>query len=112
MQENVAAALCYIAGLITGIIFLVLAPYNQNPTIRFHAFQSIFCNVAWIVLAIVLGIVTAALPLLLSPLALLFHLVMWLGGLAIWLLLMWKAYNGERFVLPVIGGLAQQQAGK
>src|ERR1035441_9456595 len=49
MADNVASALCYLVGLITGIIFLVLAPYNKNPVIRFHAFQSIFMNVAWIV---------------------------------------------------------------
>ena len=41
MADNVASALCYLVGLITGIIFLVLAPYNKNPVIRFHAFQSI-----------------------------------------------------------------------
>ena len=49
MADNVASALCYVLGLITGIIFLVLAPYNRNPAIRFHAFQSIFLNVACIV---------------------------------------------------------------
>ena len=47
MTDNVASALCYLLGLITGIIFLVLTPYNRNPVVRFHAFQSIFLNVAW-----------------------------------------------------------------
>jgi hypothetical protein len=41
MTDNVASALCYVLGLITGILFLVLSPYNQNKTVRFHAFQSI-----------------------------------------------------------------------
>lgn len=49
MTDNVASALCYVLGLITGIIFLVLAPYNKNRSIRFHAFQSIFLHVACIV---------------------------------------------------------------
>src|SRR4051794_23372489 len=57
MADNVAAALCYVLGLITGIVFLVLAPYNRNPAIRFHAFQSIFLSVAWIAIRIALGIV-------------------------------------------------------
>src|ERR1700731_4643218 len=56
MSENVAAALCYVFGLVTGILFLVLAPYNQNRIVRFHAFQSIFLNVAVIIIAIALGI--------------------------------------------------------
>src|SRR5438270_14094327 len=38
LQENVAAALCYALGFITGILFLVLEPYNKNRNIRFHAF--------------------------------------------------------------------------
>jgi len=46
MTDNAASALCYVLGLITGILFLVLAPYNQNKTIRFHAFQSIFLSIA------------------------------------------------------------------
>ena len=49
MADNVASTLCYVLGLITGILFLVLPPYNKNPVIRFHAFQSIFLHVACIV---------------------------------------------------------------
>src|SRR5581483_12059622 len=50
LETNVASALCYLLGLVTGIIFLVIAPYNQNKTVRFHAFQSIFAHIAVIVL--------------------------------------------------------------
>src|SRR5687768_6822906 len=57
MADNVASALCYAVGLITGIIFLVISPYNQNRTVRFHAFQSIFMHVAMIAFYIVFGIV-------------------------------------------------------
>ena len=39
MSENVAGALTYLFGFITGIVFLVLAPYNQNKFVRFNAFQ-------------------------------------------------------------------------
>ena len=46
LTDNMAAALCYLLGVLTGILFLVLAPYNQNRAIRFHAFQSIFFWVA------------------------------------------------------------------
>src|ERR1035441_3019300 len=63
MADNVASALCYLLGLITGIIFLVLAPYNKNPVIRFHAFQSIFLHVACIVIMIGLNIVLGILHL-------------------------------------------------
>ena len=113
MSENAAGALCYLGGLITGIIFLVVAPYSTNWTVRFHAFQSIFFSVAWIALWIVDMIVSAALaaiPVLGWLLSLLLWAALLLGGLIVWLLLMWKAYNGDRLVLPVIGPLAEKQA--
>ena len=104
MADNVASALCYLLGLITGILFLVLAPYNKNPIVRFHAFQSIFMNVACIVASIVLNMVFLMMHLwALTPLISLAFFVLW-----IYLLVM--AYQGKTIVLPVIGPIAQQQA--
>jgi uncharacterized membrane protein len=110
LNENVASALCYLLGLITGVLFLILAPYNQNKNIRFHAFQSIFLHVAWIVLFIIETVIAAALPWSLSMLASLLYLLVFLGGLVLWLYLMISAYQGKRVKLPVIGDLAEQQA--
>ncbi len=42
MDTNVVAALTYLVGFVTGILFLVLDPYKSNSFVRFHAFQSIF----------------------------------------------------------------------
>ena len=107
MTDNVASALCYVLGLITGILFLVLAPYNQNKTIRFHAFQSIFLNVAWIAFMMVFNIVFAALHmfslLFLSPL-------IGLAFFVLWIYMIVTAYQGKTVVLPVIGPIAQGQA--
>ncbi|HLK69707.1 MAG TPA: hypothetical protein VKU19_40035 [Bryobacteraceae bacterium] len=110
MEDNVAAALCYVLGFVTGIIFLVLSPYNQNRTIRFHAFQSIFYNVAVIAIQIALTIVIMILAflhlgflaILTWPLGLLF--------LAGWVYLIVAAFQGKTVVLPIIGPLAQKQA--
>ena len=107
MSENVAGALCYVLGLITGILFLVLAPYNQNKFVRFHAFQAIFFHVAWIVLWIADTMMAFVLPWYLMSLV---GMLLALGGLALWLILMFKAYNNERFKLPIIGDLAEKQA--
>ncbi len=49
MPEHIAAALCYLLGLITGVLFLVVEPYRSNRLIRFHAFQSVFLSAAWFV---------------------------------------------------------------
>jgi len=113
LEENLACALCYVLGLLTGILFLVLSPYNQNRLIRFHAFQSIFLNIAWIAIYIVLSIVGIALfsiPFLGAMLSIVLHLAAFLGFFILWLMLMYKAYNRERWVLPFIGPLAEKQA--
>jgi uncharacterized membrane protein len=114
MTDNLAGALCYLFGFITGILFLVLAPYNQDRNIRFHAFQSIFLNVAWIVIWIVIAIVTIAfrvIPFLGFFISAVLHFAIGIGGLVIWLYMMFKTYNGEKIVLPVVGPLAEKQAG-
>ncbi|HUJ24230.1 MAG TPA: hypothetical protein VLX58_21990 [Bryobacteraceae bacterium] len=109
LADNVASALCYALGLITGILFLVLEPYNRNKTIRFHAFQSIFYSVASILLWFVfmfLGVMTVGSTFFLWP-------IFWLIRLALfvlWLVLIIKAYQGQKLVLPVIGPMAEQQA--
>jgi uncharacterized membrane protein len=114
MEENMASALCYLLGWLTGVLFLVLEPYNKNPTIRFHAFQSIFLNVAmiavWIAMMI-LSIILHYIPVLGALLIMLFYAVFGFGMFCLWLFLMYKAYNKEKFVIPVIGPLAEKQAG-
>ena len=113
MADNVAAALAYLLGPITGIIFLVLAPYNQNRTIRFHAFQSIFFSVgtviAWIAFLIVSAILTH-IPILGFIIDLLLWAALSIGLLIVWLVLMFKAYNNQRLSLPIIGPIAEKQA--
>ena len=114
MADNVAGALCYLAGFITGILFLVLEPYNRKREIRFHAFQSIFLNVAciglWIVLSLLM-LVLSAIPFIGWVLAFLLPVVLSLGFLALWIMLLVKTFNGQKWVLPFIGPLAEKQAG-
>jgi uncharacterized membrane protein len=114
MTDNLAGALCYLFGFITGILFLVLAPYNQNRDIRFHAFQSIFFNIAWFALWIVVSIVILffhLIPFLGLFVSMVLRFILGLGGFIVWLYMMFKTYNGEKVVLPVIGPLADKQAG-
>jgi len=109
----VAGALCYVLGFITGIIFLVLAPFNQNKTVRFHAFQSIFMSVGCIAIGIGLSIVSImlhAISFWIGSLFTLVHLVFSLGIFVLWLYMMFKTYNNVKVVLPIIGPLAEKQA--
>ena len=115
MASNVAGLLTYILGFITGIIFLVIEPYKNDKFVRFHAFQSIFFNVAlvvfWIaymILASILGFVTLG---ILAMLMGLLGLIITLAILAYWIFLMYKAYNNELYKIPFIGDLAAKQVG-
>ena len=109
LEENMACALCYALMILTGILFLVLAPYNQNRLIRFHAWQAIFTWVGLAAIGIGLSII-GALPFV----GLISVFVLWpvfaIGAFILWLMLMYKAYNRERWVLPVIGPVAEKQA--
>jgi uncharacterized membrane protein len=115
MSVNAAGALAYLAGFITGIIFLVVDPYKRDPFVRFHAFQSIFFNIAWIgfwILWMILGMVLSAVTKgLFFFIQMPIDLIIMLGGLCLWAFLMYSAYQGKRFRLPVIGALAAKQAG-
>lgn len=84
LQPNTAGALAYLCGLITGIIFLVIDPFKTDRFVRFHAFQSIFFNVAWtalwivwMIVGMVLGVVTKGLFFILQVPV---DLVLMLGG--------------------------------
>jgi uncharacterized membrane protein len=111
LADNVASALCYVLGLITGIIFLVLAPYNQNRVIRFHAFQSIFLHVALIVFYIGCAIVAVILTAMHLGLVTLLFPLLGLGVLVLWICMIVFAYQGKLTVLPIIGPIAKKQAG-
>jgi uncharacterized membrane protein len=114
LTPNVAGALAYILGFITGIIFLVLEPYKNDRFVRFHAMQSIFYSVACIVFSIAWGIfwgmafaVSSSLWALLVPVRMLIHLALFLY----WLYLMYQAYNNREYRIPFIGDLAAKQVG-
>jgi uncharacterized membrane protein len=107
LAPNLAGVLCYVLGWITGIVFYLV---EKDPFVRFHALQSILTFGGITVLYLV---VTVLLPAGLWPLWLLFRtlgVLIWLGSLVLWVLLMIKAYRGERYKLPLVGDLAERYA--
>jgi uncharacterized membrane protein len=115
LTPNVAGALAYLVGAITGILFLVIDPFKADRFVRFHAFQSIFFNLAWIafwivwmIVGIMLGAISHGLFFIIQ---LPINLLVTVGGFCIWIYLMYQAYQGKTFQLPIIGALAATQAG-
>jgi uncharacterized membrane protein len=112
IEPNVGAALSYILGLITGIIFLVLE--KDNRFVRFHAAQSIAVSVIIIVLSIGVSLISGVLafiPVLGWIVVLLLTMGLAIGTFVLWVVLMVRAYQGEQWELPVAGDLARRLGG-
>jgi uncharacterized membrane protein len=114
MAENVAGLLCYLLGWITGIIFLLI---DKRPFVRFHAAQSIVVFGGLHVISIVLGIMFGASFMMMGRfggfgLGMALYSLINLVGFILWILLMVKAYQGEKFEVPVAAGFAKSIAGK
>jgi uncharacterized membrane protein len=98
LDQNIAGLLTYVLGFITGIIFLILE--KDNKFVRFHAMQS---TITFLVL-LVIGMIPFFGPVLsfiVSPIAFI-----------LWIVLMYKAYQGEMFKLPVVGDYAAKWVNK
>jgi uncharacterized membrane protein len=115
ITPNVAGALAYLVGAITGILFLVVDPFKNDRFVRFHAFQSIFFNLAWIAFWIVWTIIGLTLSAvshgLFFIIQLPINLLVTVGGFCLWIYLMYSAYQGKTFQIPIIGPIAAKQAG-
>ena len=126
MDPKIAAAISYI--WIVGVIFFILE--KENKFIRFHALQSILFGVANSIVMILLGILAFVLTIvfgiggamvggpmesLVSLLVGLIWLLFWLIGLLMFAGLIFaaiKAYQGQKFKLPIIGNIAENMVNK
>lgn len=117
LAENVAGALCYLFGWVTGLIFFLI---DKRPFVRFHAIQSIVLFGGLHILTFILGMVFGIGMLGFGGFS-------GLGGLGLswalfslldllifilWILMMVKAFQGNRFRVPVAADLAEQIFGK
>ena len=96
LPKNTAAALSYVLGPVTGVIFYLL---EKDPFVRFHAMQSIVVFVVLFVLQWVFGLTIVLLPMV--PLISIL-------GFVLWLLLIYKAWQGEEWEVPVLGKYARK----
>jgi len=101
LEANLAAALSYLVGFVTGAVFLVME--KENRFVRFHAMQSTLVFAAIVLIDILLQI----LPIL-GALLVVFLVIP--ASAVLWLVLMFKAYQGEEFRLPLIGDIAAQKS--
>ncbi|WGI18052.1 DUF4870 domain-containing protein [Methanonatronarchaeum sp. AMET-Sl] len=115
LSPNIAGALCYLFGFLTGIIFYFIE--KDNDFVRYHAVQSMVVFGGLFVVYVVLGVVGTALTIgflgsIIGLIVWLFMLVLGLLTFVLWLYLMYKAFNGEKTRLPVVSDLTDKYSGK
>lgn len=113
MDPKLAGLLAYLVPPITGIIFFLIEKTNQ--VVRWHAAQSIVFGIAWIVLWIALTVLsmvlTAILPIIGTILGFLIWIVVFLGGIVLWVVCLIKGYSGQMWRMPVIAPYADRLMG-
>jgi len=105
LDSNIGGLLSYVLGWITGLIFFLIE--EKDEFVRFHAMQSLIVFGAITVLSIVLGLLFMV-PYIGPVLGSFF----WIATVVLWIILMVKAYKGERYKLPVAGNLAEKYSAK
>jgi len=98
LDENVAGFFCYLLGFITGIVFLLVE--KKSNFVKFHAMQSTITFLGLFVILMILGMI---------PIIGLLAYPIWILSLILWLFLMIKALKGERYMLPIVGKMAEEK---
>ena len=102
LTPRTAATLAYLSWWITGLLFWLVE--REDRYVRFHAAQSVvaFGAIA-LLICVFLGLAAASLSFLPAAFNVFLALagVTWVGGMALWLMAMWKAASGEAFRLPL-----------
>src|SRR5688500_7801965 len=107
LEPNLASALSYLCGWVTGLVFYLLE--KENNFVRFHAMQSIIVSAAFTVLFIACAILSN-IPVIGWLFWIVGYPIVGLASFVSWILLMVKAYQGERFHFPVVGEMAEKHA--
>src|ERR1700686_128921 len=111
MSENVAGFLCYLLWWITGLIFFLI---DKRPFVRFHAAQSMVVfgglHIIYIILAeAFFGSFLVGGLALFSLVSLLFSLIR-LAAFVLWIFLMVKAYQHQKFRVPFAADISESLA--
>lgn len=104
LKSNLAGALCYVLGWITGLIFYLIE--KEDQFVRFHALQSMMTFGAYTVVTIGLSIF-AVIPYMgwiFGISQMLLSLLMFV----LWIVLIVSAAQGKQFKLPIVGDMAEK----
>ena len=111
LEENLAGLLCYVLGWVTGLIFLLI---DKRPFVRFHAMQSLITFGGLHVINLILvfsgfagGFMGMHGGLMMGGLSFLIYGLLSVVTLVAWIICMVKAFQGQRYKLPIVGDMAE-----
>jgi len=104
MEPTLAATLAWAFGIVSGIIFIVIE--KEDKYVKFWAYQAVLLTLVLIVGSVIAGVLTVVL------IGLLLYPILYIGGLILWVMGLIKAYQGEKWMMPVIGKIADDMASK
>jgi uncharacterized membrane protein len=99
LEPNIAGLLCYVLGWVSGLVFLLI---EKDKFVRFHAIQSI----------VVFGAINVAFFILfwIPFVGWVLGWILWAFAFVLWIVLMFKAYKGDKYKLPIAGDIAAKNA--
>jgi uncharacterized membrane protein len=99
LDENIVSLLCYLVVWVTGIIFYLVE--KDNKMVKFHALQSVLTFLPLNILYWILGYIFWW-----SGIGYIVTLILGIIMFILWIVLMIKAYQGEKYKLPIVGDIA------
>lgn len=104
-----ASMLCYVPwlGFIGSIIVLAGQTFRNHADVRFHAYQGLYIFVTWLLVRHVAGLWSELLffgkflPVSISG-------ILQMAVVALWIFMLFKAANEQRYSLPLLGELAER----
>lgn len=110
LDENVAGALSYVFGFLSGIVMYLVE--SENETVRFHAAQSIVVFGAIFIASLVVSVLRAVLVIgdvtafLFGTIFGLISFVLWIAAIILWIYLIIRTYQGSDPRIPIAAGIA------
>ena len=113
VDPRLSALLCYTAWWVSGLIFLIIE--QQHRTVRFHAAQALVLFGGLSVLIAVLSVMSVGMLMVsggaFQAARVLVYLV-WIAAVGIWLVLMYRTYNGQTWRVPLASAVAAKIAAR
>lgn len=109
LKKETSAAIAALLGptIVVPILFLLI---EKDEFVRFWAMQSVVASVIFLV--ILWGIGIFAFTIILAPVVAFINGILMILGFVLWLLFVYKAWQGEKWVAPVFGKITENMLKK